>query len=116
MRTTLSVTLILAVAALLPLPAHAQRPPVDPPTVQTPAAAAAQTPAKPGPKDTEVWEPVPPVVTPGATVSAPPSDAIVLFDGTNLDQWVTVKDRSPAGWKVADGVMTVVKSVWNIET
>ena len=34
------------------------------------------------PQDTEVWEPVPKVVTPGATNSAAPSDAIVLFDGT----------------------------------
>ena len=38
------------------------------------------------PSLTEVWEPVPAVVTPGNSKSAP-SDAIVLFDGTNLDQW-----------------------------
>ncbi len=41
------------------------------------------------PEDTEVWEPVPAVVTPAATDAAPPSDAIVLFDGKNLDQWVS---------------------------
>jgi hypothetical protein len=78
--------------------------------------AAWQAPSKPKPEDTEVWEPVPKVVTPGATCGAPPSDALVLFDGTNLDQWVNVKDKSPAGWKVADGVMTVVKAAGNIET
>ena len=77
--------------------------------------AAAQTPEG-DPKATEQWEPVPPLVTPGARPGAPPSDAIVLFDGRNLDQWVNTKDHAPAGWKVADGVMTVVKSVGNIET
>jgi hypothetical protein len=77
--------------------------------------AVAQSP--PGdPKATEQWEPVPPVVTSGAKAGAPPSDAIILFDGRNLDQWVATKDHSPARWKVQDGVMTVDKSVGNIET
>jgi hypothetical protein len=117
MRTIYSITLICASFALLTLPAQAQQTPATP-TAQTPAAGAAQTPAKPGPKDTEVWEPVPPTVTPGPTNSDPPSDAIVLFDGKNLDQWVSTKDKSPANWKIADGAMTVVKSPPgnNIET
>lgn len=68
------------------------------------------------PEDTEVWEPVPKVVTPGATCTAPPSDAIVLFDGKNLDEWVSVRDKSPAKWTVADGVLTVNKAEGNIET
>jgi hypothetical protein len=80
---------------------------------QAPAPGAA---AKPRPQDTEVWEPVPKVVTPASTVGAPPADAVVLFDGSNLDQWVTSKDKSPARWKVADGVITVDKSTGNIET
>src|SRR5579863_7968168 len=72
----------------------------------------------PKPQDTEVWEPVPNVVTPGATDAAPPSDAIVLFDGTNLDEWVSTRDKSPAKWTVADGLMTVnnAKGIGNIET
>ena len=64
----------------------------------------AQQPAAPKPQDTEVWEPVPKVVTPGASNAAPPSDAIVLFDGKNLDEWVSAQDKSPAKWIVADGV------------
>jgi hypothetical protein len=70
-------------------------------------------------EDTEVYEPVPKVVTPGATNEAPPSDAIVLFDGKNLDEWVTNRDKSPAKWTVADGILTVKKGReggGNIET
>ena len=80
------------------------------------ARPQATTPAAPKPEETEVWEPAPKVVTPGATWTAPPSDAIVLFDGKNLDEWVTNKDKSPAKWNVADGVMTVNKAGGNIET
>jgi hypothetical protein len=70
------------------------------------------------PEDTEVYEPVPKVVTPGpAVVTTPPSDAIVLFNGKDLSQWVLADDRNaPAKWKVADGVLTVDKATGNIET
>ena len=68
------------------------------------------------PEDTEQWEPVPPKVLPGADCSAAPSDAIVLFDGRNLDEWVMTKDRSPARWRVEKGAMVVDKTVGNIET
>jgi hypothetical protein len=70
------------------------------------------------PQDTEVWEPEPKVVTPGSVDSASPSDAIVLFDGKNLDQWVNSSDKTPAKWTVKDGVMTVSKAPGsgNIET
>ena len=81
-----------------------------------PFAAMAQD-AKPKPEDTEVWSPAVPVVTPGKPETAlPPSDAIVLFDGTNLDQWVSTRDKGPAKWIVADGVLTVDKKTGNIET
>ena len=72
--------------------------------------------AQPKPQDTEVWGPVPKVVTPGADNVTPPSDAIVLFDGRNLEEWVSAKDKSPAKWIVAGGVMTVDKAQGNIET
>lgn len=69
------------------------------------------------PKLTEVWTPVPKIVTPGATNSDAPSDAIILFDGKNLDEWVSVKDpKNPAEWNVTDGVITVNKSKGNIQT
>ena len=82
------------------------------------ASLSAQQAAQPKPEETEVWTPEPKVVTPGATSTAPPSDAIVLFDGKNLDEWVSAQDHTPAKWQVADGILTVVKApgVGNIET
>jgi len=80
------------------------------------ASALCAQQASPKPQDTEVWEPVPAVVTPGATCGAPPSDAVVLFDGANLDEWVSAQDHSPARWLVHDGVVTVNKAAGNIET
>jgi hypothetical protein len=69
------------------------------------------------PKATEVWSPVPNVVTPGKTFADAPSDAIVLFDGKNLDQWESANDTTKAaGWKVADGIITVDKKTGNIQT
>jgi hypothetical protein len=68
------------------------------------------------PEDTEFWDPEVPVVTPAATMGMAPSDAIVLFDGKNLDNWVSVKDGSPAKWEVKDGAMTVVGGAGNIST
>ena len=57
------------------------------------------------PKLTEVWEPVPAKVTPGENNSAP-SDAIVLFDGKDLNEWINSRGEQ-AEWIVEDGAMTV---------
>lgn len=64
------------------------------------------------PEATEFMDPEIRVVTPGAV----PSDAIVLFDGKNLEQWESTKDGSAAKWKVEDGVMTVVGGAGGIST
>lgn len=82
------------------------------------AALAAQQPAAPKPEDTEIWQPVPAIVTPGAADAVPPSDAIVLFDGKNEDEWVSAQDHTPAQWFVHDAILTVSKApgVGNIET
>ena len=47
--------------------------------------------------------PQPRAITPGAPGKAP-SDAVVLFDGTDLSHW-TVQNGAPAKCKVADGAM-----------
>ena len=72
-------------------------------------SGVAQQPA-PKPEDTEVWGPEPPIVTPGTTNAAPPSDAVVLFDGKSLDSWVSAQDKTPAKWTVANGILTVDKN------
>ena len=65
----------------------------------------------------DIRRPRPPAVEPaeGSIAARPPKDAVVLFDGSNLDAW-----RSPAGgpaaWKVADGVMETVPGAGPIET
>lgn len=68
------------------------------------------------PKATEFYEPVPKVVTPG-TGNAAPSDAIILFDGKDLKEWVSVKDTNTmAKWTVNNGAFTVNKGTGNIQT
>ena len=64
------------------------------------------------PKDTEVWSPVPKMVSFQNT----PADAVILFNGGNLDQWITVKDKSAAKWTVKDNIFTVKKGTGSIET
>lgn len=69
------------------------------------------------PEDTEVWAPEPPKAAPGPYVaSAIPSDAIVLFGGKDLREWVSVKDGAPAQWTVVDGLLTVKPGTGNIQT
>ena len=50
-------------------------------------------------EDTEVWEPEPKIVTPGNNFRDAPSDAIVLFNGLNLNKWIH-KNGEPAKWDV----------------
>ncbi len=63
---------------------------------------------------TDVWEPVPEVVTPGVG-TLPPSDAIILFDGSNLDNWVGRNDQA-VPWTLSDEIMTVVPRTGDIRT
>ncbi len=67
---------------------------------------------------TEIYSPVPPIVTPGKTDAEPPSDAVILFDGKNLDLWRAEGPDSTkaAGWKVHDNIVTVEKKAKGIMT
>lgn len=66
------------------------------------------------PVRTEVWEPEPQIVDPGLA-ETPPSDAIVLFDGTDLSAWTGI-DGNPAAWRVEDEAVTVVAGSGDIIT
>lgn len=57
------------------------------------------------PEDTEVWTPVPPVVSTSGAQGIP-SDAIALFDRGDLSAWRSERDGEP-GWAVKDGILTV---------
>lgn len=69
------------------------------------------------PEDTEVYTPVPAVVTPGSSYGMAPSDAVVLFDGKDLSKWESVgHPGQAAGWNVSGGILTVNKTAGNIQT
>ncbi len=84
------------------------------------AAQAQLQPKKMTPESSEIWSPVPRLVTPGAPSTAvsgftAPSDALVLFDGRNLDQWESVKGGE-APWAVADGAIVTSAGKGGIQT
>lgn len=81
------------------------------------AASIADAQQKAKPEDTEYYSPVPKVVTPGKNLGDPPSDAVILFGGKNLDEWVSNKDTTQAAaWKVDGDIMTVNKPSGDIQT
>lgn len=68
------------------------------------------------PEETEFYEPKVPVVKP-AIKGAAPSDAIVLFNGAGLDNWISSNDSTAAKWHLNDdGSMTVNDKTGNIQT
>lgn len=77
----------------------------------------AQAQQKMKPEDTEFYSPVPAVVTPGKTCGAPSSDAIILFNGNDLNKWVLTSDTTKkADWIINNGILTVNKKSGNIQT
>jgi len=74
-------------------------------------------PARMTPPMTEIMEPEVKVIQPGDQTAMPPSDAIILFDGTadiNLE-WQDSRGN-PTKWIVQDGVLVCVKGSGVIQT
>ena len=59
----------------------------------------------------------PPVITAGEQLGQPPSDAIVLFDGQDISQWVSErKGGGDVPWKVENGYLEVIRKGGGIRT
>lgn len=64
----------------------------------------------------EVWEPEVTIIKPGATNQDAPSDAILLFDGSDINnEWEDTKGN-PSKWIVRDGALISVKGSGYIQT
>ena len=67
------------------------------------------------PEETEAYTPIPPKVT--TNTNGVPSDAIVLFDGSNFDNWISAIDSTAVQWHLnGDRSMTVKDKVGDIQT
>lgn len=83
-------------------------------TEETTTEIVVKEPTKP--EETEIWEPKPKVVTVDIKTGIP-SDAIVLFDGTNFDEWISSKDSTSVKWLLnKEGSMTVKDKEGDIQT
>jgi len=115
------IAIALAVAGSAGALMHATRP-AQAQAAQPPSLGYSDTPMLPGGK----WHvhdgarPQPTVVTPGTfstdrTPGAPPSDAVVLFNGTDLSKWEAEKGGQ-APWKIEAGAMVVAAGTGAIRT
>jgi len=65
---------------------------------------------------TEIWEPEVKIIQPGATNSDAPSDAIVLFSGTELSSEWSDLQGNPSKWVVKDGALISTKGAGFIKS
>ena len=73
-------------------------------------------PEKMTPGMTEIWDPEVKVIHPGAANSDAPSDAIILFDGSDINKEWTGMDGKPSIWTVKDGALISTKGSGYIKT
>ena len=81
-----------------------------------PPAAKFPVPEMMKPGMTEIWEPEVKIIQPGATDSDAPSDAIVLFNGSNVNSEWTDMQGNPTKWIVKDGALISVKGAGYIKS
>jgi hypothetical protein len=108
--TTFSTLALLAISLQGVTHASAQSAPVSVP-------AASQSGAFPFSwRQHEISRPQAPVVVPASQPNAPPSDAVVLFDGRDLSAWVGGQGNEAPKWKVENGYAEVVPRGGSIRT
>jgi hypothetical protein len=71
--------------------------------------------SKGDPKLSEYYEPAAPVVTPGKSPQDPPSDAVILFDGKNFNNW-EAQNKGPIQWTLENGAMVVKGGTGGLRT
>lgn len=76
---------------------------------------SSSTVAQGNPEITEVWNPVPKIIKPGARSSDAPSDAIILFDGKNTNEFIQANGKD-FSWKTDSGYMMVKPGTGGIKT
>jgi len=67
------------------------------------------------PESSEIWEPQPRIITPGSQPGEAPSDALVLFNGKDLSNWISIDGSAPK-WALKDGIITVAPNGSDIKT
>ncbi len=68
---------------------------------------------------TEIWNPVVPMINPAAQPGDAPADAIILFSGTDINkEWEEVSRGGirPATWVIKDGAMVSVQGSGSLKT
>lgn len=106
MKKLLIISLMLYTTAYLTGQAQQTAGPTPPPADKT----------KMIPGMTEIWDPEVKIIQPGITNGEAPSDAIVLFNGTDVNsEWTDIKGN-PSKWIVKDGSLVSVRGAGYIKT
>lgn len=110
-------TMIVSIAFFAALLTYGQQPPGRTGSPDM-SARKQEYPARMTPQMTEIMEPEVRVVQPGDRAGVPPSDAIVLFDGTAgiIDREWEDSRGNPTRWILQEGALVCVKGSGVIQT
>ena len=68
------------------------------------------------PEMTEIWEPEVTIVQPGIRDADPPSDAIILFNGSDINKEWEDAQGNPTKWLIQNGALVCVRGSGIIKT
>jgi hypothetical protein len=68
------------------------------------------------PEATEFYEPVPPKIEAGESITTPPSDAKILFDGSDLSAWINERNGAQPTWTIEGNILTISPGTGGIKT